>query len=524
MNAARNDNLISLKSKNLENFLFKEKKDKNFYPEDNNKDYKSSNNMINITAQNDIDNIRNKKYNDKIPNRLNHYNNNDKAITLNQKKYNSSEVPNFTNIYNEFGLKKGMQKINPKKVVFIRMPEKKSKLLFYDNKNTLKFNNNLNMPDKKLNFKPLAEIKEKNSGRKRNQINQKSLMNNKNLSSLELKPNNNALTQNDMAIKDNNIIIHIQKNLDENRINNNDLKKSRNKSTSRLISNENNFSNNINQMNTKANEKSLLKVNYPSKKVIENIMQNKTTSEQKMNFKNLTSKEKAYVTLTQSKILQLSERIIFSRASENIRALIPIKVLMDSNELFLKEKIKQAQFNLINYNKKIEIPFSPSKTADILLNIIKKEEEDMFKHLLSVENNLDENEQKYYHTYICLLYILLGEEIKGINFDNINSDLLFDKLNKKGYHYLKDYLYINFIKQHSIILNDRQRMKIFGELYGTLPDLIKQSGIIKTNKFICFSYFLIKEIHEYSNIKKKLEDIKNKTMAYIDVLKSKCQI
>jgi hypothetical protein len=372
----------------------------------------------------------------------------------------------------------------------------------------------------------LAEIKEKNNGKKRNQMNQLSLINNKNFSSLELRPNNNALTQNDVFMNDNNIILHIQKNLVDNKININDLKETRNKSTSGKINNENqnNFSNNNNQVNLKPNEKSILKNKNKDKNQIDNlnINPNGTHSNQKFDLKKLTSKEKAFVILTQSKILQVPERIIFSRATENLKSLIPIKDIINSNELFLKEKIKQAQLSLINYNKKIETPFTPSKTADISLNIIKTGDEDIFKNLLSEEKNLDEIEQKYYHTYICLLYILLGEDIKDNNFGNINSNLLFNKLNKKGYQYLKDYLYINFIKQHSNILNDDNRMKAFDELYGTLPDLIKHSGIIKTNKFICFSCFLIKEIHEYRKNLKQFIDVKNKTKAYIDVLKRKC--
>ena len=507
----------------MENFLFKEKRDKNLFPEDANNDYKSSNiNVININAQNDIENFRNKRYNDNITARLN-ANNNDKPIILNQKKYNNCEEQNFNNIYNELAIKKGIQKINYKKVAFIGMPEKKSKLLFYDNKNALKFNMNINNADKKMNLKHLAEIKEKNSRSKRNPNKQINLIHNKNFSSLEIRPNNNSLTQNDMGLIDNNIISHFQKNLDNNKNNTNDSKEIRNKSTSGLIRNEN--INSTNQINFKSNEKSSLKIKIQSKKENENshLNTNKETTDLKVNFKNLTSKEKAYGILTQSKILQLSERIIFSRASENLRTLIPIKDLMNSNELFLKEKIKQAQLDLINYNKKIETPFSASKTADISLNIIKKDDEDMFKDLLSVEKNLDEDEKKCYHTYICLLYILLGEDYKEINFENISSHLLFDRLNNKGYQYLKDYLYINFIKQHSNILNDEQRMKIFDDLFRTLPDLIKHSGIIKGNKFICFSYFLVKEIHEYLSNKKQFVDIKNKTKSSIEVLKSKCQ-
>ena len=85
-----------------------------------NNDFKSYNyNAINISAQNDIENIKNKKYNDNISTRFNHNNTNHKPITLNQKKYIPYEDPNFNNIYNEFGLKKGIEKINSKKIAFL---------------------------------------------------------------------------------------------------------------------------------------------------------------------------------------------------------------------------------------------------------------------------------------------------------------------------------------------------------------------------------------------------------------------
>ena len=348
------------------------------------------------------------------------------------------------------------------------------------------------------------------------------LLNNKNLSSLGIRQNNNDIfTQNDINIHDNNIILHIKKNMIDNKINYNDLKESRNKSTNIL----DNYENNNIQDNSKQNEKSLIKIHAYSKKENNNTI-NKIINNNldlKEIFKKLTSKEKACAILSQSKILQLSERVIFSRATENVRKLIPIKDLMMQNELFLKEKINQIKLNLIMYNKKIEAPFIPSKTTDISLNIIKKEDEDSFKEVIDNSQNLNENEKKYYHTYICLLYILLGEEVEGINFENINVKIIIEKLNKKGYECMKDYLYFNFIKQHSNLLNEENRMKIFEEFYSILLEQSEQSEIIKRYKFFIFSYFLIKEIYEYRNNLRKLIDIKNKTKAYFDVLKNKCQ-
>ena len=244
----------------------------------------------------------------------------------------------------------------------------------------------------------------------------------------------------------------------------------------------------------------------------------------KEKFKSLTSKEKAYFILSQSKILQLSERIIFSRASGNIRSLISIKDIMNSNEIFLKEKLKQTNLNLISYNKQIEKIFSPSKTADISLNIIKNEDEDIFKDFFTYYKNTDENEEKCYQIYISLLYILLGENSSQINYEKINANLLYEKLKAKGYNYFKDYLYDNYIKKQNEILKNEKFMDDFDKLFNSLPELIRITGINKSNKFMCFIYFLLKEINDYSNNLKKLNDIKNKTQLYLDFLKGKFQI
>ena len=108
-----------------------------------------------------------------------------------------------------------------------------------------------------------------------------------------------------------------------------------------------------------------------------------------------------------------------------------------------------------------------------------------------------------------------------INLNNIDSKLLFDKLNKKGYEHIKDYLYLNYVKKSSKILTDKNKMNIFSELYKTLPDLIKYSGNIKSNKFVCFSYFLIKEINEYLDNLKRFIELKDKTQSYIEFLRTK---
>ena len=490
LNANQNENYNSFKAQNSENNIFKKK----IYVDDKNSDYNLYSINENISYQNNIEIINNKKYNDNIFSRLN--NNNDKSAASNKKKYEVYGERNLTNFYNDFINKKGVQKFNSKKISLLGISEKKSKLLLSDNRVGIKFLNS-NSTDKKVNLKHLAEIKEKN-GRKGNHMN---LIYNKNQSSTGLRQmNNDIFTQNDININknnNNNLILHIKKNMNENK-NYNDLKESRNKSTNILDDNYEKYNNNI-QGYSRKNEKALTKIQAHQKK--ENDYEiNKIiniNSNLKAKFKNLTSKEKACIILTQSKILQLSERVIFSRATENVRELIP--------------KIKQNKLNLIIYNKKIESPFIPSKTADISINIIKKVDEKAFKDLINNERNLNEDEKKFYHTYICLLYILLGEKIEGIDFENIDANILFERLNKKGYENMKDYLYLNFIKQNSAILKDVKSMKIFEELYKVLLEQSKKIEIIKRYKFYNFSYILIKEIYEYVNNISQLITIKNKT-------------
>ena len=510
----------------METYLFKEKKKKNIYLEEMINKTKSYNSLLGFGVHNDSENIINKKYTNNATYRLNQKAS-DKLAILNQKKSGPNEGKILNNCFNDMILKKNIQKVGTKKQALIGVKEKRSKLLFYENKNNLMFNNNNNLnantTEKKLDLKPIIKNIEKyNNGRNKQQMNQINLIN-KNFSSLELRPKNHSLTQNDIINNDKNILLNIQENLEDNNININEIKETRNKSTNGTHSKE---KNNI-QIKQNINENHLKKNKIQSKHVIDAINQNSENDNNlklKEKFKSLTSKEKAYFILSQSKILQLSERIIFSRATGNIRSLISIKDIMNSNEIFLKEKLKQTNLNLISYNKQIEKIFSPSKTADISLNIIKNEDEDIFKDFFTYYKNTDENEEKCYQIYISLLYILLGENSSQINYEKINANLLYEKLKAKGYNYFKDYLYDNYIKKQNEILKNEKFMDDFDKLFNSLPELIRITGINKSNKFMCFIYFLLKEINDYSNNLKKLNDIKNKTQLYLDFLKGKFQI
>ena len=377
-----------MKSKNLEMFLAKEKKDK--YPEEINNDYKLSNynNRFNSSNNNDLENTiisKNKKYIDNATTRMN---TNNKVVVINNRKIKPYDDNIFTNIHQEIGLKKNLQKITSKKVAFIGMTEKRSKLIFNDNKNLFLINNN--NKDKKFNLKPLNEIKEIHNQRKNNKINQYNLIKNKNFSSLEIRPKNKILSQN-VSHMNNNSLEDGQKNLSDNKLILNEDKEYRNQSSNLKFNEIQN-----NEKNTKTKENLIIKHKKKSQKdVIEsnNILNNNNnnTTDSKEKFKYLSQKEKAFFILSQSKLLKLKERIIFSKATKNLHSLIPINEIINSNQIFIKEKINELKLKLIDYTKKIEKPFSPSKTADISLNIIKKGDEDIFKDFLESYTNLDEN-------------------------------------------------------------------------------------------------------------------------------------
>lgn len=248
---------------------------------------------------------------------------------------------------------------------------------------------------------------------------------------------------------------------------------------------------------------------------------NENDNDNEMKLKSLSLREKAYYILSQSKILRLCERIIFSRTSEKVSNLISIKDILKSNEIFIKEKIKELEQKIINYTKVIETPFSPTKIAIISLNLITKEEEDEFKNDSSLNYITNENEKNYYYIYIQLLFILLGEYYSENKNEN-NANILYDILHKKGFVNFKDYLYKLFILQKfkNEFFNENLIDKYI-EIFKKLPDLIKYEGEIKNNKFICFSYFILFEANNYWIKFKEYIQLKNKTQHYLDCLKIK---
>ena len=543
-----------MKLKPSEFFLLKEKNilsnkiinfDENSFE---NKIYNNSNyNICNFKDGLNPYMIKSKMFNDNNSSRINLNMNNNKSILTKKNNFNED----MNNIYNY------NNKLTSKNISFIGVPKKQSKLvLFEQNKNFGLFNNpNINKEKKILKNKSLLNnIKEISESKNFNKkLNEKK----KNISSSEPKikyvshsqknyneDNNSAiyvkytrnLTNNNIINKNGNIIIKENSNksidefpyLDEKFSSKTNINNSMPKNSRINIENIKNILNTNYDINIPKNNSfiydSIITKNHNNntkKKILSKTflkIKNLKDINTETIIKSLSEKEKSYYILSRSNVLQLSERIIFSRATEKIKSLISTKEILRSNETFIKDKMKELEQQITNYNSFIESSFTPSKIAIISINLIIRDDKEDFINFIKNNENMKEKDKEYYNIYIGLLFILLGE--KDIEKNDIN--ILYDKLSKKGYIYFKDYFYEIFIAQKpGKELFEKIKMNKFIELFEKLPDLIKYQGDIKNCRFICLSYFLINEIYLYWIKVEEFINLKNKTHSYILCLKEK---
>ena len=510
---------------------------------------------------------------------------NDNTITkinLNNNKSNLMKRGGFNEDINNMYNYNYNNKLAARNLGFIGVSKKQTKLIFDQNKNIGLFSNyNMNKEkEKKINYKnknKLFDIKE-TSGNK-NHSNVKSCGKNKNSSSAE--PKNIQVSRSQKNINDdNNTYLNYTRNLTNNNMRNkngyNSIKENKNKSTDELPYLNNNNSNNMNL--NKSNLNKTLKDNYinininndsinqknnstldnnikknsnsqkeivnqkkitfsKDKNIFNKLDESKSTKTNNTNIninndtkntfdelklKSLTSREKAYYTLSQSMILGLRDRIFFSRMTEKLRSMTSVKEIQKANDSYIKNKIKELEQKILDYNTAINTPFTPSKIAMISINLIMENDEDDFINFIKNNEHIEEKEKNYYDIYVGLLFILLRENYDENKKEENNINSLYDKLDKKGYENLKDYLYEIFISQkNGRQIYNESRINKFNELFEKLPDLVKYQGEIKNCKFISFSYFLIHELYIYWDKIKEYHDVKNKTQTYIKYLKSK---
>jgi hypothetical protein len=265
----------------------------------------------------------------------------------------------------------------------------------------------------------------------------------------------------------------------------------------------------------------LLKAKERSRKLIEKNDNSKNSNIFPRNIpqiKNLSYRENAYLILSYSDALRLRERLIFSRSSINLRKNISKKQILETNKIYLTEKLKELQNNLNICNEKLKSKFTVSKTAEMIFNFITSYIENDFK-LNTPQILNDKHEKNQYYNYIKLLYILLDESYDNISNEDLTNQL-YQKINNKGFNNIKDYLYFIYIKnlkENKVIEN----AEIIQKLLKEIPDFINYQKSIKYSKFISYCCYLIKEIVNFIEEKINSLILKKNYINLIEIVNNK---
>ena len=244
--------------------------------------------------------------------------------------------------------------------------------------------------------------------------------------------------------------------------------------------------------------------------------------------KGLSKKEKAYYILSKSPVLRLCERMYFSRSSSALRNLLPKESTMKEHQIILKNKIDELEKKIILCDKILETPFTATKTADITLNFITSLMEMEFRDYPILLAN--EEEKKYYITFLKILYHLFNIEIEvnngGNNILDKNSNILnlrqnlYIKINNKGFKSIRDTLYNQFINNKDTI-KDIPKIAEINYLVSQVNNMYEIHNSLKMCKFISFTLYLIQEIIKFGNNIKSSVELKSKAKNLIDIINRK---
>lgn len=247
-------------------------------------------------------------------------------------------------------------------------------------------------------------------------------------------------------------------------------------------------------------------------------------------IKGLSGKENAYYILSKTPILRLRERMIFSRSSLSLRKILSKESMLNDNKIILHNKIEELDKKISLCDKILNTPFTASKTADITLNFITSLQEIEFKDYPILLSN--EEEKKYYITYLKIIYNLLEIEIEINSKNNENSvfdqnnmilDLrknLYTNINNKGYKSLRDYLYNTFITKKDYI-KEIPKIAEINYLVSQVNNLFEIHNSLKICKFISFTMYLVEEIVKFGNNIKSSVELKVKAKNMVDIINRK---
>ena len=237
------------------------------------------------------------------------------------------------------------------------------------------------------------------------------------------------------------------------------------------------------------------------------------------NNKKITSKEESFYILATSPVLRLNEQLIFSRATKNIRNVLPINNILKNHNIFLNAKANELMKEIALCEKRIKMPFTASKIADITLNFITSLDEQEFRDFDILETNKEAI--KIYYIYIKLLYVLLNisydRDLEGKKLKNY----LFEKIKKKGFKHLRDYLYYIYIAKKED-MNIMAKIDIINnEIVKKFPDILSFQENLKICRFTAFTIYLIKEIINYANNIKDTFELKFKAQNLLNIVMGK---
>ena len=238
-------------------------------------------------------------------------------------------------------------------------------------------------------------------------------------------------------------------------------------------------------------------------------------------IKNLSKKENAYLVLSYSKCLRLTERMIFSRSSRKLREAISKQEILDTNKIYLLEKEKELSKKVEKCNEKLKIKFTASKTAEMILNFITNNIENEFK--LNIFENFGEKEKILSYNYVKLLYLLLDENYENIKNENLIKELS-QNISNKGFSTIKDYIYFIYIKnsKENKIIDNIDKIK---NIISDSPKLMDFKNSIKSdNKFVSYSCYLFQEIINFINERVDTFHLKNDCINLIDIINNKINL
>ena len=316
--------------------------------------------------------------------------------------------------------------------------------------------------------------------------------------------------------------------LNNNAININNLRNSA-KNLDKEFNDNINKSNNMISMTprfTSQSNNSLLNIKNKSKNSLEkkSSKNNKIKTNENIKvpkIKNLSNKENAYLILSYSKCLRLCERMIFSRSTHKLRESISKKQILDTNKIYLNEKLKELEKKVENCDDKLKSKFSASKTAEMSLNFITSHIENEFKFNL-FQNLYDYNDKIYCYSYLKILYLVLDENYEQIKNENLVKQL-YQKISNKGYKTIKDYLYYIYIKN----INNNKSIENIDKINDIIiqgKDLLDFKNTFRYDKFISYTCFLIKEIINFANEKIDSFKLKKECINLMNIINNKINL